>query len=58
MAKKSEYNIRNGSIIIIINKIYYTMAEVGGITELQLLESEVELLKKKLELAKSAGRQA
>ena len=30
------------------------MAEVGGITELQLLEAEVDLLKKKLELAKGA----
>ena len=30
------------------------MSEVGGITELQLLEAEVQLLKKKLELTKSA----
>ena len=30
------------------------MSEVGGITELQLLEAEVQLLKKKLELAKGA----
>ena len=32
------------------------MSEVGGITELQLLEAEVALLKKKLELAKKAEK--
>lgn len=32
------------------------MSEVGGITELQLLEAEVALLKKKLEGAKGAEK--
>jgi hypothetical protein len=32
------------------------MSEIGGITELQLLEGEVKLLKKKLDVAKGADR--
>ena len=32
------------------------MSEVGGITELQLLEAEVALLRKKLEMAKKADK--
>ena len=32
------------------------MSEIGGITELQLLEAEVALLKKKLEVANGADK--
>ena len=32
------------------------MSEIGGITELQLMEAEVKLLKKKLEVVKGADK--
>lgn len=37
-------------------ELYGNMSEIGGITELQLLEAEVKLLNKKLEVAKGADK--